>query len=56
MLPRTECSSVETKNIYQVLECTYIRRDFSCMKKLISGKRESVSYLNSMQIDEQWEC
>ena len=29
---------------------------FLAQKKLISGKRESVSQLESMKIDEQWEC
>ena len=34
----------------------HTRRDFFLHKKLISGKRESVSEQHSMKIDEQWEC
>ena len=34
----------------------HTRRDFFLHKKTMSGKRESVSYQNSMKIDEQWEC
>jgi len=34
----------------------HAHRDFFLHKKLISGKRESVSWLHSMKIDEQWEC
>ena len=34
----------------------HTRRDFFLHKKMISGKRESVSQQHSMKIDEQWEC
>ena len=34
----------------------HARRDFFLNKKVISGKRESVSWPHSMKIDEQWEC
>ena len=34
----------------------HARRDFFLHKKMTSGKRESVSWLLSMKVDEQWEC
>ena len=34
----------------------HTRPDFFLHKKIISGKRESVSWQHSMKIDEQWEC
>ena len=34
----------------------HARRGFFLYKKLDSGKRESVSWLLSMKIDEQWKC
>ena len=34
----------------------YARRGFFFIRKLNSGKHESVSQLHSMNIDELWEC
>ena len=53
--PRATCTEINFASSI-ITECTISKGLFSFIKKMTSGKRESVCWQHSMKIDEQWEC